>query len=265
MKVMLLCGNRYAAREALKILLAKKVWVVGCVFEESRPNQLSELCDQNNIPCYTNSQMYEALEAGELPHFDLGISYLYHRLIKPSLIEFANDTIINFHPAPIQVHRGVAACCYCLLKEYKEWAVTAHYIAAGIDEGDIIMERKFSIEGIQNGVEAENYIQKQSLQLFQDVITLFLDDVEIPRKKQDLSRGCYFGRKELEQEKIINITDDVQMIDKKIRSLWLPPYHGASIEIGGKRYTLVNEELLQEIAELYEKIYRIQDIKNEEG
>lgn len=254
MRVMFFCGNRYSARKALNLMLEKNIQVVGCVFEEKTPNKLSEICEKNNIPCYTNKELYDSLNKSNLPDFDLGISYLYHRLIKPQLIEFANNNIINFHPAPIEEHRGVAACCYCLLKEYEEWAVTAHYISAGIDEGDIIMEKRFSIRGIKNGVAAEKYIQEQSIRLFDNVISLFLEGKEIPRKKQNLSNGVYFSRSILDKEKRINMTDDTAIINKKINSFWLPPYHGANIEINGKIYSLVNEEILQEIADLYQKV-----------
>lgn len=254
MRVMFFCGNRYSAKKALDLILEKNIQVVGCVFEEARPNQLSELCEKNNISCYTNKELYECLEKNCLPNFDLGISYLYHRLIKPSVIEFANYNIINFHPAPIEKHRGVAACCYCLLNEFKEWAVTAHYVSPGIDEGDIIMERSFSVEGLNNGVAAEKYIQEQSLYLFDEVISLFLEGKEVPRKKQKLSSGIYFSRKDLDNVKKINLTDNTDLIDKKISALWLPPYHGACIEIDGKTYTLINEEILHEIANLYQKV-----------
>lgn len=80
MNVMFFCGDRHGARQALKIMLAKGIQVVGCVFDEERPNKLSMLCVQEGIPCYTTEELYKTLEMNKLPIFDLGISYLYHRL-----------------------------------------------------------------------------------------------------------------------------------------------------------------------------------------
>ena len=34
-------------------------------------------------------------------------------------------------------------------------------------------------------------------------------------------------------------------LDTKIRAFWFPPYDGAYVEINGKKYTLVNEEILK--------------------
>lgn len=252
MKVMLFCGVRSSSERICRIMLEKGVQIVGCVFEEQRPNRLSRLCDEHDIPCYTNDELYCSLSKGELPKFDYGISYLYHRILKKDIIDFSENHIINFHPAPIEIHRGVAACSYCLLKGYDDWAVTAHYVTPGIDDGDIIMQRKFSIKGLRTGVEAEKYIQEHSIKLFEEVLDLLLSGDKLSTKKQDLSSGHYFSRKELEREKLINDLDSTEDIERKIMSLWLPPYHGACIERNGVRYTLINEELLKEIAQLYE-------------
>lgn len=254
MKVVLFGGDRYSTRRILEIMIRKELEIVGCVMESAWSSHLSPLCEQKGIPVYTDMELYRALEEGNFPQFDVGISYLYHKILKEPIINFANHNIINFHSSPIQVHRGIASCCYCLLKEYKEWAVTAHYLVSSIDEGDIIMERWFSIEGLTSAVETEACIQKHLEKLFEEIITILLGEGKLPRKKQDLSKGNYFSRKDLEREKMVKMTDSTEQIDKKIDALWLPPYHGAYIEINGQKYTLVHEKLLKSIAELYQQI-----------
>lgn len=257
MDVVLFIGaGRSFVREMLEMVIERQFRIVGCVFDEPKPNESDEraVCVRQGIPCYTTAAFYDALEAGSFPRFDFGISYRYLKIIKTSAIEFARGNIINFHPAPVSVHKGVAPSCYCLLNGYREWAVTAHYVAPEIDEGDIIMERSFPIEGIRTCVESERRIQEQSLLLCGDVLSLIASGRDIPRKKQKLPSGRYCSMKWLEQEKKILMSDSHEIIDKKILALWLPPYHGACVEIDGKRYSLVNEELLQEIAALYQTV-----------
>ena len=59
--------------------------------------------------------------------------------------------------------------------------------------------------------------------------------------------GIYLSRKELEDMKCLNpATDD---IDRKIRAFWFPPYDGAFIELNGKRYTLINRQILSSLAD----------------
>ena len=60
-------------------------------------------------------------------------------------------------------------------------------------------------------------------------------------------------------EKNIGALKEVKMdesnidIDRKIRAFWRPPFHGANIRIGSKQYTLVSDEILRELAEMYKE------------
>ena len=73
----------------------------------------------------------------------------------------------------------------------------------------------------------------------------------ISRYRQDLTKGVYFSKKDLEAVKNVSGLDNADEIDHRIRSLWMPPYHGAYITIDGKKYTLINDEILNELADLY--------------
>lgn len=257
MNMMLFCADRHGAHDVLKLMIDKGVNVVGCVFDEGRPNYLCELCRVNNIPTYTTVEMYEALQDGNLPCFDVGISYLYPKLLRESIIKFAPQGIINFHPAPVSEHKGIAACCYCLYHDFQKWAVTAHYVSSKFDDGDVIEEYWFPMNCSQgrvtSAISAEQFIQKKALLLFELILEKLKAGEKLTCHKQDLESGTYFSRKDLEQMKDVTGIHDTNEIDKRIRSLWFPPYHGASVQIGGKRYSLVSSEILAEIAELYEK------------
>lgn len=145
MKIMLFCPDRHGPRDVLKILHKSNIEVVGCVCDELQPSLMGELCQKLRVPMFSTTKLYEELETGMLPKFDVGISYLYPRLLRESIIAYPPQGIINFHPAPVSVHKGVAACCYALLGEYDKWAVTAHYVAPKFDEGDVIEERWFDL------------------------------------------------------------------------------------------------------------------------
>lgn len=253
MRIVFFGTDRHGARKALRTILDRGGQVVGCVFDDARPNKLSGICEENGIACYTTDEVYQLLAINKFPLFDAGISYLHPRVLKEPLISFPKEGIINFHPAPVTVHRGVAACCYCLLNDYDKWAVTAHYIAPGIDEGDIIKEYWFSIAGLRSAIDAEAYIQEQSIILLSEIIEKLIAGQPLSRQKQDLLKGHYFSRQDLERMKDISEITSAEEIDRRVRALWFPPYHGAYVTISGSKYTLVSQELLEEIAGLYEK------------
>ena len=47
--------------------------------------------------------------------------------------------------------------------------------------------------------------------------------------------------------KIISSDDTSDMINKKIRAFWAPPFSGATLKIGFEEYTLVNRVILEKI------------------
>lgn len=235
MKLILFCSERHVIPQIIQFTLEQNIEIIGCVLEGERNNTVAKMCEDNKITMYSQAQLCELIATNKMPEYDFGISYLYNRKIKKAVIDSAKQGIINFHPAPVQEHKGIATCCYSLLNNYKEWAVTSHFVTEEFDEGDIIMERYFSLDGIETAIQMERYTQKESVELFKDIIKLIVSGKEIPRKKQELDKGTYFGKKDLEEVKKVSITDSAQQIDKKIRSLWFPPYHGAYIEIDGKK------------------------------
>lgn len=72
-------------------------------------------------------------------------------------------------------------------------------------------------------------------------------------KKKEQGEGRYFDVRALEEKKMIGKSEGADEIDRKIRAFWNPPYSGAQIEIGGKRYTVIHEGILKWIAE---RIYK---------
>ncbi len=48
--------------------------------------------------------------------------------------------------------------------------------------------------------------------------------------------------------KRIDFEKDKDILDSKIRAFWFPPYDGAFIEVNGKKYTLIDREILASIA-----------------
>ena len=111
---------------------------------------------------------------------------------------------------------------------------------------------KMHREGVLSSVEVEHIVQEQSLLLFKKIIDKIMSGEPLPRHKQDLSKGRYFSRKDLEAAKNVTGITDPEELDRRIHAMWFPPYHGVNVTIGGKRYSLVDEELLKELGMFYE-------------
>ena len=47
--------------------------------------------------------------------------------------------------------------------------------------------------------------------------------------------------------RIIRDTDTKDLVERKIRAFWCPPYEGAVIHVAGNEYTLVSKDILKNI------------------
>ena len=66
----------------------------------------------------------------------------------------------------------------------------------------------------------------------------------------DNSKGTYISRKQMNDMKKITEEDlESEDLDVKVRAFWFPPYDGAYIEKNGKKYTLVDKEILDTLVD----------------
>ena len=179
---------------------------------------------------------------------DLVISWLYDKKIKEPFISVPQIGCINFHPAPLPDYRGSGGCSMAILNKVTQWGGTVHYVDEKFDTGDIIRKKMIHIDYRQ---ETAYSLKKKTnavlYELFEEVLAEMRDRGRITGERQDIKLGHFYRKQDvLDLMKINPETDDV---DAKIQAFWFPPHEGAYVEIGEKRYTLVNEVVLNSISE----------------
>lgn len=175
---------------------------------------------------------------------DLVISYLFWKKIKEPLISKPKYGCINFHPAILPKWRGTAGYNVAILNKLEEWGATAHYVNENIDEGNIVKVYKFNFDYRQ---ETATSLEEKTQRIQVDLYKSIIRDIEIKGKleavPQSEDEGIYISRKKMEEMKKIDFNKDD--IDLKIRAFWFPPYTGAYIEVDGKKFTLINSDILK--------------------
>lgn len=101
-------------------------------------------------------------------------------------------TILNFHNALLPKYPGINAPSWCIFNGEKETGITWHYVTKGIDEGDIVYQKKWHID---NDVKAYELIAKL-MELAQSGLEVFFDSLVsgiVTSYKQNGKRGpvCY--------------------------------------------------------------------------
>lgn len=259
--------DKPSAIAALRYLVDAGIDVVAVVAPESSDAssnarladvRLADAARDLGVPLTTDTGLYDRLAGddaaapgvGSLDDIDLVLSFLFWKRIRGPLIALPSIGCINFHPAPLPDFRGLGGYNVAILEGLREWGVSAHFVDEAFDTGDLIRVDRFPIDPAdETAWSLEKRSQQHLLTLFQDVIDMARANEPLPRTAQ--GEGRYVGRDEFERMKLVEPTDPSELIERKIRAFWYPPYRGATVVIGGTPYTLVSDELLDGIAARY--------------
>lgn len=114
---------------------------------EIHPFSITEkICSENNIPFRSITGKKELAAAlDQLTEKTLIISASNNFLFPASLVDKPHITIINFHNALLPDYPGRNAPAWVIFAGEKETGITWHYVTAGVDEGNIIIQKRCRI------------------------------------------------------------------------------------------------------------------------
>jgi len=239
-------GRKKVASTLLRYFFSNKdVEIVGVLTDDyHKDSDVVKVANQLSIPLFTYENAINLIKRGEL-FYDLGVSVLYWRKLKDEFLSMPCKGIINFHPAPLPEYKGTSGYNLAILDSKTSWAVTAHYMNNDIDAGRIIERKNFSIDLEYETVAS---LEKKSMVKIEELALNIINKAIIQKSYLPSFKnegGRYVSRLEMESLKEVGVGDDV---DRKIRAFWYPPYNGAYIRIDNKKYTLVNQKILYDIA-----------------
>lgn len=243
----LFMGRKKVAARCLEYLAARTDVAIAGVLTDSHlaVSATRDVATRIGAPIFSYDEAMQAADSGSLS-FDLGLSMLYWRKLRGSLLTSPSRGVINFHPAPLPQYKGTAGYNLAILEGRPDWAITAHYIDESIDTGPIIESQTFPISPDSETAQSlEAVSQRMLYEQFVRVADAALASPNLLPTTPN-GPGRYVSRPEMEAMKLIQPGDDV---DRKIRAFWFPPYDGAYMEMGGKKYTLVSREILKSLAE----------------
>lgn len=257
-------GKKPTAGKGLRYLVEKGIEVVVVVAPQKNQlvfwkDRLIDTARRYGCPIATDDELYEYLgKPDEIPgceyvleDIDLVISFGFWKRIKKPLIALPRIGCINFHPAPLPNFRGMGGVYnFAIYENLHQWGVSAHFVDESFDTGDIIKVIKFDIDPEkETAFSLSQKSQSALLGLFKEVIDAVYKTGSLPRVPQ--GEGRYISKRDFEQLRKVHPHESLESINRKIRAFWCPPYSGAYIEIQGKEFTLINEELIKEISEKY--------------
>jgi len=232
-----LFGSIEVAAKTLEILITKfPIEHIVVVSNHSyQNNRVIELCEFHTIQCYRNP---EELAESKI-NFDYGFTIRYDRILRKDIINRFKCGIINFHGGPLPQYRGSATHIFALLNKEHEFGITLHFINEKVDEGKIIVVKKFIIEGSENGYSLLNKSMQVGSAILNEIIDKISQGFEIKGYPQDLSKGKTYKVKDLESYKKINL-DNISEDDLllRLRAFYHPEKESIYTFINGNKVNL---------------------------
>lgn len=260
MKSVLFLGRKKWAARALDILIKNNYNIIGAVgmpqFKGSESEcYVTSYAEAHNIPVYSHLDLYNLINIEQQTFdgkkLDIVISYLFPLKIKAELLKAANTAAVNFHPAPLPDYQGLGGYNAAIMDELDNYGVTAHLMSERIDAGEILKMKTFNITGLETAWSLEQKSMAAMFELFTELFEGKFESCLQNAYINDTKAGRYISKKEFEAMKYIEADDTKEIINKKIRAFWYPPYEGAKVKVGGNFYTIVDSALLNQISDRY--------------
>ncbi|MCX7877349.1 MAG: methionyl-tRNA formyltransferase [Ignavibacteria bacterium] len=158
----------------------------------------------------------------------------FHKVPK-AVRELAPKGCIGFHASLLPKYRGGAPLVWAMINGEKETGISLFYFEEGIDEGDIIAQKRIGIEENDNIRTLIEKTKNLALEILTEYIPM-ISEGTAPRIPQDHTQATYFPQRKPEDGEI-DWSWDAERIKNFIRAQ-TKPYPGAYTIINGKKITI---------------------------
>ncbi|MFD1629061.1 methionyl-tRNA formyltransferase [Pseudopedobacter beijingensis] len=174
---------------------------ISFIATDSKSESIVSFALQNNIPLFKgNPRNGKLSEFSKSFDADIALSINYLFIIEQDTISLFKYAI-NFHGSLLPKYRGRTPHVWAIINGEKETGVTAHLIDSGCDTGDIVLQRKVTINVEDTGQSLlEKYVE-----IYPEMVQSIIHEVEhqtLMLKHQDHSLATYFDKRTPEDGQI---------------------------------------------------------------
>ncbi len=237
-KTVIFLGSKPIGYECFAYLVAQReqlnIEVVGLLTQARKEfgdgHDLAALAAENSIPVFVSLE--------EMPDCDVIYSVQYHDILKAQHIAKAKQVAVNLHMAPLPEYRGSNQFTFAILEEKKEFGTTIHTMLPGVDNGDIVFQKRFPIPEDCWVDDLYQQTFKASLNLFKQTLSHVITG-NYKTVAQDLLVNKYgtsmHYRKEMKALKVIDLKWDKEKIQRYVRATSMPGFEPPYCFIDGER------------------------------
>jgi len=158
---------------------------------------------KHSIPCYTteNINTKEWIDKISHLHPDILFSFYYRKMIRSEILNISKYGALNLHGSLLPAYRGRCPVNWVLINGEEKTGVTLHFMVEKPDAGDIVGQNEVNIDFQDTARTLYGKLCESASHLLNDLLPE-IKTGKIPRRKQDLTRGSYFGGRSPEDGRI---------------------------------------------------------------
>jgi len=161
---------------------------------------------------------------------DVIVVMAYGQVLPSDVLEIPKIASLNLHASLLPRWRGAAPIQAAIAAGDRETGITVMYIDAGLDTGDILLQRTIDILTADTGGSLHDRLAKIAPEALLESLELLAKE-SAPRIPQDNTLATYASKLKREDGKI-DWTDPADTIERKIRAF--DPWPGAFMKFDGR-------------------------------
>lgn len=270
MKIAFIGGVEFS-HELLSVTLSNG-WDISIVFsyEDSKEKYYSDMASFSNLTKkygikhvqVDNINDSENVKLLKEINPDLILVMGWSQLLAKEIIKIPKLGVIGSHPTELPKYRGRAPIPWTIIKNLKESALTFFYIDEGVDDGDILDQRKFALSEKDDATSIYKIMIDLGKEMLLDNL-VYLRDGNAMRRKQNQNEFIENWPKRTMNDGKINWCDSTEKIHTLIRAT-THPYPGAFTEFKNQKLIIWKSEFLNNsITKPYSNPGIIEQINND--
>tara|TARA_Y100000816_G_scaffold132288_1_gene93380 strand:- start:414 stop:1283 length:870 start_codon:yes stop_codon:yes gene_type:complete len=247
----IIIGGHEQAVLCLEYLIKKKYNLVLCICrsdDNGKDNffpSLAKKAKKFKIPFLKTKNINSHIFFKKVESFspDLVLSLQNNYILNENWINYfkTRKGIVNIHFSLLPKYSGYWPEMWAIWNEEKFHGVTLHYISNVVDEGNIIIQKKFKINKLENRFSLYLKCTFEGFKLLKKTIPRITKN-KIRGKVQNLVKKSYYFKK-MPNDGILDLNWKQKKIERFLRSICFPGFPGVKIKIGNQDFNIIYGEL----------------------
>lgn len=240
-------GDGPWAHRAFKKIVSDSTFTIAFVMVryDKQDAVLIQLARENNIPVEfcENINSKEFIAKVQQYKVDLFVSMSFNQIFKKEMINLPPLKTINCHAGKLPFYRGRNILNWVLINDEKEFGITVHYMDEGIDTGDIILQKTYSITDEDNyrTLLKRAYVGCADV-LYESLKMMQKGEISVTKQTDIDPVGMYCGMRQ-EGDEVIDWNQSSREIFNFIRAL-CDPGPQATSWINGRKISINKAQMI---------------------